>query len=130
MSSWKMPFSLGKNVYQDANMEKVSVVKLSLTHIRVRRSWNFAFSIINFLQYFHLFKQTIQILKQIYVKNVHRMYLALGFEPMTTTTWVFSHNHKACAPLVSSVPPILYNTDRDLNPCSDVYFLGSGALDC
>ena len=43
---------------------------------------------------FGLFKQTIQFLQQINVKNVMFLqYKALGFEPITSQAWVVSHNH-------------------------------------
>ena len=48
-----------------------------------------------FFIYFRLFKQTIQFLQQINVKNVKISihYIAPGFEPATFRTWVVAHNH-------------------------------------
>ena len=43
---------------------------------------------------FGLFKQRIQFLQQTNVKNVMSIqYMVPGFEPMTSWTWVVSHNH-------------------------------------
>ena len=57
-----------------------------------------------FLFIFGLFKQTIQFLQQINVKNVMSIqYPALGFEPMTFGTWVSSHNHENRAPTLQSL---------------------------
>ena len=37
-----------------------------------------------FLIYFRIFKQKLQILQQIIVKNVHPLYCLLGFKPTTS----------------------------------------------
>ena len=45
-----------------------------------------------FFVYFRLFKQTLQFIQQINVKNVFPVYGA-GVEPMTCITRFCSHNH-------------------------------------
>ena len=48
----------------------------------------------SFLFIYGLFKQTIQFLQQVNVKNVMPIqYTAPGFEPTTFGTWVSSHDH-------------------------------------
>ena len=47
--------------------------------------------------YFRIFKQALQFLKQIYVKNVHPDTM-LGFKPTAFRTWVSSYNHWTRAP--------------------------------
>ena len=48
---------------------------------------------------FGLFKQTIQFLQQINVKNdMSILYMMPSFEPTTSWTLVVSHNHKTRAP--------------------------------
>ena len=52
---------------------------------------------------FRLFKQTIQFLQQINVKNVMFIqYSGPGFEPTTSWTWVVSHNHYTRAPALNN----------------------------
>ena len=47
-----------------------------------------------FFVYFRLFKQTLQFLQQIYMKNVMTIqYMASGFKPTTFGTRVSSLNH-------------------------------------
>ena len=72
--------------------EKVSKQEIYFLNGPTTASFSFIFS---------LFKQTIQFLQQINVKNVQIsiQYTALGFKPTTFQTWVVTHYHKTRAPV-------------------------------
>ena len=82
--------------YREGNLARASEMFLSQLPLTIFLKW----AILGlFFVYFHLFKQTLQFLQHICVKNVMSIkIMAPGFEPTTFGTQVSSHNHQTRVP--------------------------------